>query len=153
MVLIAANQDTVFSRLAQAMARPELAEDKRYKTHTARGDHQTELDDLIAEWSGSLTADELQKKLDEYSIPQGKIYRAPDMLEDPHFKAREAILKIAHPEFKNLHMQNVFPKFSKTKATVRSPGPELGANNDEIYKGLLGMSDVDISSYKDKGLI
>jgi formyl-CoA transferase len=50
-------------------------------------------------------------------------------------------------------MQNVFPKFSKTKATVRSPGPELGANNDEIYKGLLGMSDVDISSYKDKGLI
>ena len=153
MVLIAANQDTVFSRLAQAMARPELAEDKRYKTHTARGDHQTELDDLIAEWSGSLSADELQKKLDEYSIPQGKIYRAPDMLEDPHFKAREAILKIAHPEFKNLHMQNVFPKFSKTKATVRSPGPELGANNDEIYKGLLGMSDVDISSYKDKGLI
>jgi formyl-CoA transferase len=153
MVLIAANQDTVFARLAQAMDRPELAEDKRYKTHTARGDHQTELDDLIAEWSGSLTADELQEKLDEYSIPQGKIYRAPDMLEDPHFKAREAILKIAHPEFKNLHMQNVFPKFSKTKATVRSPGPELGANNDEIYKGLLGMSDVDITSYKDKGLM
>ena len=92
-------------------------------------------------------------KLDKYGIPQGKIYRAPDMLDDPHFKAREAIIKIAHPQFKNLQMQNVFPKFSKTPSTVRWSGPELGEHNEEIYKGILDMSDTDINGYKEREII
>ena len=153
MVLVAANQNTVFARLAEAMERPELGEDPRYKTHVARGDNQTELDDIISNWTSTLTADELQEKLDEYGIPQGKIYRAPDMLDDPHFKAREAILKIAHPQFKNLQMQNVFPKFSKTPSTVRWTGPELGEHNDYVYKEILGMSDDDINENKEKEIM
>ena len=51
LVLIAANQDTVFGRLAEAMGRPELAKDPRYAKHVARGAHQAELDALIGEWS------------------------------------------------------------------------------------------------------
>ena len=153
MVLVAANQNTVFTRLAEAMDRPDLAEDPKYKTHVARGENQNELDDMISEWTATLTADELQAKLDKYGIPQGKIYRAPDMLDDPHFKAREAIIKIAHPQFKNLQMQNVFPKFSKTPSTVRWSGPELGEHNEEIYKGILDMSDTDINGYKEREII
>ena len=153
MVLVAANQNTVFARLAEAMDQPELAEDPRYKTHVARGDNQSELDDLIGAWTSTLTADELQAKLDEHGIPQGKIYRAPDMLDDPHFKAREAIIKIAHPQFKNLQMQNVFPKFSKTSTSVRWTGPKLGEHNDEIYKGVLGMSDQEIEALKEREIM
>lgn len=153
MVLVAANQDTVFARLAQAMDRPELAEDPRYKTHVARGDNQVELDDLIAEWTSKLTADELQAKLDEFGIPQGKIYRAPDMLTDPQFKAREAIIKVAHPQFKNLQMQNVFPKFSKTPGQVRWTGPKLGEHNDEIYQEVLGMTGEQINDLKKRDIM
>jgi formyl-CoA transferase len=153
MVLIAANQDTVFKRLAAAMGQPELFEDVRYKTHGARGENQTELDEMVGAWTASLNADDLMEALDEYGIPQGKIYRAPDMLDDPHFKAREAIIKIAHPQFKNLQMQNVAPKFSKTPGKVRWPGPTLGQHNQEIYGELLGMTAETLTQLSKKGLI
>ncbi|WP_138378888.1 CaiB/BaiF CoA transferase family protein [Luteithermobacter gelatinilyticus] len=153
MILIAANQDTVFKRLAAAMNRPELAEDARYSTHSARGENQAELDELVAAWTATLTAEELMARLDEYNIPQGKIYRAPDMLEDPHFKAREAIIKVAHPQFKNLKMQNVFPKFSRTPGQVRWAGPALGQHNDDIYRNLLNLSEKDIKALAERHII
>ena len=139
-ILIAANQDTVFRRLAEAMGRPELAEDERYATHTARGHHQKELDDLIGAWSVDYDSAPLEELLHEHGVPCGRMYRAPEMLEDAHFKARESIVKVAHPLFGDVAMQNVAPKLSDTPGAVRHPGPELGEHNAEIYGGLLGMS-------------
>ena len=72
-------------------------------------------------------------------MPAGRIYRAPDMLSDPHFAARESIVDVPHPQFTNLKMQNVFPRMSATQGSVRWPGPALGAHNDEVYGGLLGL--------------
>ncbi len=153
MVLIAANQDTVFTRLAAAMGQPDLASDDRYATHGARGENQTELDKLVGAWTSTLDAENLMIELDKFGIPQGKIYRAPDMLDDPHFKAREAIIKVAHPQFKNLKMQNVAPKFSKTPGKVRWTGPTLGQHNNEIYRELLGMSELQMQTLKDAKII
>ncbi len=139
-ILIAANQDTVFRRLAEAMGRPELAESERYSTHTARGAHQAELDELIADWTRTVTAPELEALMEEFGIPSGKIYRAPEMLEDAHFRARQAIIETLHPKFGKLRMQNVAPKLSRTPGTVRSPAPGLGEHNAEIYGQVLGLS-------------
>ena len=140
MVLIAANQDTVFSRLTGAMNRPELAKDARYATHVARGAHQAELDALLGEWTATLAAEELLLRLAEHGVPSGRIYRAPEMLRDPHFKAREAIVSVPHPDFGELKMQNVVPKLSETPGSIRSPSPQLGEHNDETYLGLLGLN-------------
>jgi formyl-CoA transferase len=68
------------------------------------------------------------------------MYRAPEMLEDPHFAEREAIVSVPHPQFGKLRMQNVAPKLSATPGRIRSPSPALGEHNDEIYLGLLGMT-------------
>lgn len=152
-VLIAANQDTVFSRLARAMGREELAADERYATHSARGKHQTELDDLIAEWTRTMTAAELGPLLDEHGVPRGDIYRAPEMLEDAHFKAREAIVKVAHPVFGDLAMQNVAPRLSATPGRVVSVGPELGEHNDDVFKGLLKLDDARIAELAGRGIV
>ena len=95
--LISGNQDTVWKRLAEAMGRPELGDDERFATHNARGQNQAELDDLIGAWSRTLTSDELEAVLNEHSVPNGRIYTAPDMLADAHFAAREAIVTLAHP--------------------------------------------------------
>ncbi|MCC5867195.1 MAG: CoA transferase [Gammaproteobacteria bacterium] len=151
--LIAANQDTVFKRLTVAMKRPELAEDPRYSTHTARGRHQQELDDLISEWTRTVTQEELVALMDEHGIPSGGIYRAPEMLIDPHFEARKAIVEVMHPEFGKIKMQNVAPKLSLTPGTVRSAGPELGQHNDEVYKGLLGLDDKRLAELHAQGII
>ncbi|MEM1260861.1 MAG: CaiB/BaiF CoA-transferase family protein [Pseudomonadota bacterium] len=141
MILIAANQDTVFRRFAAAMGQPELADNPRYDSHHSRGENQTELDELIGEWTMTKTADELTALMEESGVPVGKIYRAPDMLEDPHFAAREAIIKLAHPEFGELAMQNVFPKLSLTPGEVRHAGPDLGQHNAEVFGEILGFSD------------
>jgi formyl-CoA transferase len=153
MILIAANQDTVFGRLAEAMGRPELAEEERYKTHSARGANQVELDDLVAAWTRTVNAQELEDMMDEYGIPSGKIYRAPDMLEDAHFKAREAIIKTQHPKFGELLMQNVAPKLSATPGSVRTAGPELGQHNGEIYQGLLNYDAKRMEALMSRGII
>jgi succinyl-CoA---D-citramalate CoA-transferase len=151
--LIAANQDTVFKRFAEAMGRPELAEDERYATHGARGKYQKELDDMIAVWTKTMTAAELRELMNEYGVPNGKIYRAPDMLEDIHFKAREAIISIPHPAFDELKMHNVFPKLSDMPGKIKWCGPELGQHNDEIYCDLLEMEKQQIAELTDKGII
>ncbi|AOR79087.1 CaiB/BaiF CoA-transferase family protein [Novosphingobium resinovorum] len=147
--LIGANQDAIFKRLCQAMGRPEIGTDERYATHVARGERQTELDDLIAEWTRTLTVDELEEKMIEFSIPAGKIYRAPEMLSDPHFAAREALIDVEHPQWGSFKMQNAFPKLSATPSSVRRRAPlEIGQDNAEIYGDLLGMSEDEIAALK-----
>ena len=152
-ILIAANQDTVFGRLADAMGQPELAKDPRYATHIARGETQKELDDLIAEWTKTHTAEKLEELMEEFGIPSGKIYRTPEMLEDAHFRAREAIVTTKHPVFGELKMQNVAPKLSATPGGIRTPAPELGEHNDVIYKSVLNKSDDDLKSMQDRNII
>lgn len=151
--LISGNQDTVWKRLAVAMGRPELADDERYATHSARGLNQAELDELISEWSRTLTSAELENTLNEASVPNGKIYTAPDMLADAHFAAREAIVTMAHPQLGEFPMQNVVPKLSETPGEVRWVGPELGEHTDDVLTEVLGLSTEEIGSLRAAGIV
>ncbi|MEV0248644.1 CoA transferase [Nocardia sp. NPDC050712] len=153
MVLIAANQDTVFARLTALMGRPELATDERYATHTARGARMTELDESIADWTATHEAEELLQRLHDAGVPAGRIYTARDMFADPHFAAREAIARVAHPEFGELPMHNVVPKLSLTPGSIRHAGPALGAHNAEIYSGLLGLDAARIAKLAESGVL
>ena len=138
-VLIAANQDTVFRRLATVMGQPALGTDPRYATHTARGTRQAELDDLVAAWTATRESGELVELLAEHGVPAGMIYRPAEMLTDPQFMARGSIVEVAHRIFGRLSMQGVSPRLSRTPGAVRWVGPELGEHNDEILGGLLGL--------------
>jgi formyl-CoA transferase len=153
LVLVAANQDTVFRRLAAVMARPELADDPRYASHSARGEHQVELDGLIAGWTATLDADRLLAALEEAGVPAGRIYRAADMLADPHYQARQAIVRLADPELGEVAMQNVAPRLSATPGRVAWPGPALGQHNREVYQGLLGLPDEEVERLADQAVI
>lgn len=152
-VLIAANQDTVFARLCDVMGRPELTTDARYATHGARGAHQVELDDLISEWTRTQPADKLLAELHEAGVPAGGVYTAKDMLADPHIAAREAIVRVPHPDFGELPMQNVAPRLSADPGSVRWVGPALGQHNDEVYGGLLGLSEDERAELRAQGVI
>ena len=152
-ILIGANQDTVFKRLAKAMGQPELGDDPRYATHGARGQHQQELDEIIANWTATVNATELLDLLEESGVPSGRIYRAPEMLEDAHFKARNAIVRLMHPEFGEVAMQNVAPRLSDTPGSVRHCGPELGQHTEEILTGELGYSAEKIADLRTAGIV
>jgi formyl-CoA transferase len=135
-ILIAANQDTVFRRLADVMGQPELATGERYATHHARGERQQELDDLIARWSAKYGATELLELLHEGGVPAGRVYRAEDMFADEHFIARNAIVRARNSHGHEFAMQNVAPRLSDTPGGVRWSGPELGEHTDEVLTAL-----------------
>ena len=153
-IVIGANQDTVFRRLCQAMDQPELAEDKRFSDHVSRGENQNTLDGLIDEWCSTRDVDDVEGIMHDFSIPSGKVYRTPEMLDDPHFIEREAIVDVPNEKWPDLKMQNVFPKMSKSQGRVRWTGvEELGAHNEEVYGSLLNLSKDEMQQLKDKSII
>jgi len=147
-MLIAGNGDSIFRRMAEGMGQPELAEDPRFADHTARGENQAELDAVIEAWSLTKTSEEVDALMTEHKVPHGKIFRAPEMLEDAQFKARESIVKVMHPQYGEVAMQNTFPRLSDTPGLVRWVGPELGQHTDEILKSVLGKTDEEIAALR-----
>ena len=152
--MIGANKDSLWQRLAEAMGMPELGTDARYETHLARGHNQLELDERINAWTATLTVDEVDALMIKYSIPAGRVYRAPEMLADPHFQARDAIIEVETERYGKLKMQGAFPKMSATPSGVRSPAPStVGQHNAEIYGELLGMEAQELDRLKAAGAI
>ncbi len=152
--MIGANKDSLWQRLAEVMGQPELGTDPRYATHIARGQNQLELDDRINAWTATLTVDEVDALMIAASIPAGRVYRAPDMLADPHFAAREAIVEVETERFGPLKMQGIFPKMSATPGTVRRAAPSLvGQHNAEVYGELLGLDAAALAELQAAGTI
>ncbi|MBK8629117.1 MAG: CoA transferase [Sphingomonadales bacterium] len=152
--MIGANKDSLWKRLAEAMGRPELGDDPRYATHLARGENQTELDNLINDWTRTLSVDELDKMMTDCAIPAGRVYRAPDMLADEHFKAREAIIDVETERFGTLKMQGSFPKMSATPGSVRRAASSFpGQHNSEVYGDYLGLDEKALAALKEAGVI
>jgi formyl-CoA transferase len=152
--MIGANKDSLWKRLAEAMGRPELGEDPRYATHLARGEHQHELDALINEWTATLSVDEVDALMTAHSIPAGRVYRAPEMLADPHFEARGAIIEVETERHGPLKMQGAFPRLSATPSSVRRPAPaQVGQHNAEVYGELLGLTAADLAELRSAGAI
>jgi crotonobetainyl-CoA:carnitine CoA-transferase CaiB-like acyl-CoA transferase len=152
--VIGANQDAVFARLCQAMGQPELARDERYATHLARGRRQAELDALIEAWTSQRSVAEVEEAMVAHAIPAGGIFRAPEMLADPHFAAREAIVTVPHPRYGEVKMQNSFPRFSASRTGVRAIAPQtVGEHNVEVFGERLGMDAATIAGLSERGVI
>jgi crotonobetainyl-CoA:carnitine CoA-transferase CaiB-like acyl-CoA transferase len=118
-VVMGANQDAVFDRLAQVMRRDDwLAEDSPYRSHEGRGVAQGELDAEIAAWTVTMKSDRLLCALERAGVPAGPIYTAADIATDPHYEAREMIISVADPSLdgEEVRMQGIVPKLSDTQA-------------------------------------
>ena len=152
--MIGANKDAIWGRLAVAMGRADLADDPRYATHIARGHNQAELDGLIDRWTRTMTIEELDRLMIANSIPAGQVYRAPEMIADPHFQAREAIIEVETERFGKLKMQGAFPRLSATPSGVRTPAPsQVGQHNAEIYGALAGFDAARLKALAADGVI
>jgi formyl-CoA transferase len=153
LILIGGNGDNVYARLTEAMGRPDLKDDPKFVDHASRGSHQHELDGIIADWTSTFALPDLLALLEGKGIPASRVFRAPDMLEDPQFAAREAIVSVDHPVFGPVRMQNAFPKLSATPGKVRWPGPELGQHTAEVLGALAGVTPAKLGDLKAAGVI
>ena len=153
MVVIGANQDTLFQRLTAVMGQPDLASDDRYKGHAARGKNQLELDAIISAWTQTLTSKALLALMQENGIAAGLVYKVADMLDDPQFAARQSIVETPHPVFGAVKMQNTFPRLTETPGQVSWPGPALGEHTEDVLTRVLGM-DIDVvADLKARGVV
>ena len=152
-VLIAGNADTVFRRLAVAIGHPEWAEDERYATHHARGENMEELDAKISDWTRERTGNGVIEAMKEAGVPAGKVFTAKDMVEDPHYAARENVVEVEDPKIGPVPMQNVVPRLTETPGEIRWTGPTLGQHNDEVYGEVLGLSGEERGGLRQRGII
>ncbi|WDL97607.1 CaiB/BaiF CoA transferase family protein [Alicyclobacillus sp. ALC3] len=153
-VVIGGNADTVFRRLCDAMGQPELASDPRFATHTARGEHQKVLDDLVEEWTRTLDATDCLDILATAGVPSGPIYSAKEIVEDPQYQARDMLLEMEHPVLGAFPLPGIVPKLSRTPGEVRHLGAEsLGKDNREVYLGLLRMDEGRLEELRGKGVV
>ena len=153
-VVIAANHDSLWKRPSALMGRPELAEDERYATHRARGEHEHELYAMIDEWAAGYTAAELDEMLAEANVVSAGVYSAADMYDDPHFRERGLIVDIEDPEIGTMPVPGITPKLSQTPGSIRWGGKwEVGADNEEIWCGLVGLTQGELGDLQQAGIV
>lgn len=153
-VVIAANADGVFRRLCEAMGRPELADDPRFSSHRARGEHQEEIEEIVAEWAARHDARTITEILNAAGVVCGPVYTVADIFEDPQFRAREMLIPHHDPELGTFTGPGIVPKFSETPGEVRWTGPwQPGSHNSEIYGELLGLAPDDIDKLREEGVV
>jgi formyl-CoA transferase len=152
-VLIAANQDSVFARLVTVMGQPELAADPRFASHQARAGHVADIDAIVTAWTLTRSSAEVLARLHEAGVPAGLVYEPKDMLDDPHFAARESLVRVADEKYGEIVMQGVFPRLSQTPGRVRRAGPPLGADTDDVLRELLGLEPEQICRLRNDQII
>lgn len=152
-VVIAANADAIFARLCKAMGTPDLADDPRFAEHEARGRHMHELDRRITAWTATLGAEELLAALRHHDVPAGRIYAAPDMLADDHYRARDMVLRLETRNGATVPATGVVPKFSRSPGSVEHAGPPLGEHTRQALRDLAGVDDDEFHALADAGVV
>ncbi|MGX5714660.1 CaiB/BaiF CoA transferase family protein [Arthrobacter sp. MAHUQ-56] len=153
-VVIAANQDSVFVRLAAAMDMPGLAEDPRYRDHAQRGRNQEELESIIAEWANQYSAGELVSLLDQHAVPNSTVSTVEDIFEDPQLKARDMLVKVADEELGAVVQPGIVPKLTRSAGRIGWNGPLVqGSHNADVYQGLLNLTEEELQNARSEGAI
>jgi crotonobetainyl-CoA:carnitine CoA-transferase CaiB-like acyl-CoA transferase len=151
-MLIAANSEPLFAALAALMGRPELASDPRYTGNRARVENSRELDALIGEWTVSMSAAELQDRLDQAGIPSSKAYTAADAAEDAQYRFRGMVREIEDPALGKVLHSGFVPHVPESPGEIRWPGPDIGQHSDEILASI-GYGEGRIADLRDRAVI
>jgi crotonobetainyl-CoA:carnitine CoA-transferase CaiB-like acyl-CoA transferase len=151
-VIIGGNGDSIFKRLMRAAGRNDLADDRRLETNEGRVRHEEEIDRALATWTAGLDAAEVLRCLEDATVPAGPIYSVAQMMEDPQYQAR-GLFEEHEVGGRPLKIPALMPRLTETPGRTEWTGPALGAHNDEILRGLLGLSEEDMASLADEGVI
>ena len=152
-ITMAASSHNVWLRLCDAMDRKDLPVNPKYETNVSRVTHSDEINQVVAEWIGARTRDEVVERFDAHGVAFSVIYDITDIFADPQYAARETMIRVADPDLGEAIVPNVIPKFSETPGAIEFLGPAIGAHNDDIYRGELGYSADKIEALRNAGVI
>lgn len=152
-ILIAANSDPLFARLAHLIGRPDLIERQHFAGNRQRVENAAELDAVIAEWTRRHAADDLTRRLNEHDIPNTRVYTAADCAADAQFRSRAMVQEVEDPLLGRLLHPGVVPHVPETPGAIRWTGPAVGAHTEEVLGEILGLSPAEISAFRAEGVI
>ncbi|MBX6377587.1 MAG: CoA transferase [Clostridia bacterium] len=153
-IALACSNDRMWQRFCRAVGRQDLADDERYRTAAGRLEHRDELEAIVDGITQQYDRDELLAILDRGEVAAGPVHSIADIFQDPHYWAREAIIRVQDPMYGELFMPGVFPKLSLTPGRVRHTGPvAIGEHNEEVYGGLLGLSRAELEELREAGVV
>lgn len=150
-VLIAGNGDSIYKRLMSLIGRDDLGNDPRLAQNDGRSQHAELIDGAIAEWTAQRSRDEVIEALKGARVPAGYPYTAADIVQDPHYLARQMIEQV-QTSVGPLKVPGVLPKLSRTPGRIGTGGPQLGEHNDDILAGL-GLSEEQVAGLRERGVI
>ncbi|MDM0083514.1 CaiB/BaiF CoA-transferase family protein [Variovorax sp. J31P179] len=151
-VLVAGNGDSIFRRLMEVVGRPDLASAPDLQGNAGRVARVDELDAAIGAWTLSRTIDEVLRLLGAARVPAGRVYTAKDIHEDPHYRARDMILRQVTRDGHEVDVPGIVPKLSGTPGSVRSSAPRLGDDTDAVLREA-GLTAEQIALLRAKGAI
>ena len=151
-VLIAGNGDCIFKRLMEAIGRNDLGSAPDLANNTGRVARVAEIDAAIGFWTATRNVADVLPVMDAARVPAGRVYTAKDIHEDPHFRARDMILRQQTRDGYELDVPGIVPKMSETPGTLRSPAPHLGEDTEEVLREI-GVTADQLAALKVKGVV
>jgi len=145
--------DGLFPRLAAMIGRSDLLEDERFSTLPARVRNADEINGIVAQWCRSKTADEIEALALAGDVPFARTMTVADISADPHVAARGDLATVEDPVLGAVRMQGVYPRLSRTPGSIRGGAPRLGAHNEEVFCGLLGLSAAELARLAREGVV
>ena len=152
-IVIGGNGDKIFQRLMSAIGREDLATNPLYSTNQGRADNVEFIDNAIEDWTKKFPLKEVQKILDDASVPVGPIYGIKEIIGDEQYIARDMLQQVEIQNGAKVLMPGIVPKLSETPGKIEWSGPRLGEHNEEIYTKFLNMSVEEFKTFKEKGVI
>ncbi|WP_343603585.1 CaiB/BaiF CoA-transferase family protein [Roseateles sp.] len=151
-VLIAGNGDSIFKRLMQVIGREDLGRDETLANNAGRVARVEEIDAAIGAWAATRTVEQVLAPLAEASVPAGRVYTAKDIVEDPHFRARDMILRQPTRDGHEIDVPGIVPKLMGTPGAVRRAAPRLGGDTDEVLREI-GLTAEQIAALRERKIV
>jgi formyl-CoA transferase len=145
--------DIVWQRLAQAVGRPDLADDPRSASGTSRAANADFLQPVIESWMADKTRVEVVDALNAAGVPTGPIYSAKDVFADDHFRRRKMLVEVDDPEVGPSTFARTTPHLSAAPEIPAEPAPNLGQHTRPILQELLDYSSGEVDELVETGVV
>ncbi|HAA91423.1 MAG: carnitine dehydratase [Rhodospirillaceae bacterium] len=152
-VAIACTNDKIFARLAELIGHRDFANEGKYGTIQQREADRAGVDGMVTDWTMQYSQKEVVALCDEAQVPCGIVAAVDEIFENEQYAARENITRPKDDRADGLAVPNVVPRLSETPGGIEWLGPALGQHNEEIYSGLLGLSESDLEALRETKVI
>ena len=131
-VALSGSTGTMARRVFEVIGRPDMIEDARFRTNSARIENRALVDEAVGAWFAGKSRGEALRLMREAHVTAGPVYTIADAMADAHFREREIIVEVEDPEIGGLPMHNIVPRLSRTPGVFRRPAPRLGEHTDAV---------------------